>query len=76
MSPDENFLVDRHPGHDSICFVAGLSGHVKFTSVLGEVLADMTLSGRSSLPIGFLVARFSFARKRPARASLDTFWPH
>jgi glycine/D-amino acid oxidase-like deaminating enzyme len=64
MSPDENFLIDRHPQQDSVCFVAGLSGHgFKFTSVLGEVLADLALNGQTRLPVGFLsVARFGKSR--------------
>jgi sarcosine oxidase len=59
MSPDENFLVDRHPQHPEVVFAAGLSGHgFKFTSVLGEALADLALEGKSRLPIEFLrVAR-------------------
>jgi sarcosine oxidase len=55
MSPDEHFLVDRHPLHDNVFFVAGLSGHgFKFTSVLGEALADLALNGFTKLPIEFL----------------------
>ncbi len=58
MSPDENFVVDLHPDHSNICFAAGLSGHgFKFTSVLGETLADLALTGRTDLPIGFLNRR-------------------
>jgi monomeric sarcosine oxidase len=60
MSPDENFLVDVHPRHPQVSFVAGLSGHgFKFAPVLGEALADLATGGKSALPIGFLsVARF------------------
>jgi sarcosine oxidase len=55
MSPDEHFLVDRHPHHERVVFAAGLSGHgFKFTSVLGETLADLALDGRTRLPVGFL----------------------
>jgi monomeric sarcosine oxidase len=55
MSPDEHFVVDRHPGHPQVSFASGLSGHgFKFTSVLGEILAGLALDGRSALPIGFL----------------------
>lgn len=55
MSPDENFLVDRHPEHAHVCFAAGLSGHgFKFTGVLGEALADWVLAGRTELPMEFL----------------------
>ena len=36
MSPDEHFIVDRHPLHSNVVFAAGLSGHgFKFTPVLG-----------------------------------------
>lgn len=55
MSPDEHFIVDRHPADPRIAFAAGLSGHgFKFTPVLGRVLADLVVDGARSLPIGFL----------------------
>ncbi len=55
MSPDSHFVVDCHPQHPQVAFVAGLSGHgFKFASVLGEILADVTLEGRTPLPIDFL----------------------
>ena len=57
MSPDGHFIVDRHPTYEQVCFAAGLSGHgFKFTSVLGEVLADLALEGTTQQPIGFLNA--------------------
>ena len=61
MSPDEHFLVDRHPRHANVFFAAGLSGHgFKFTSVLGQALTELALIGKSSLPIDFLsLRRFS-----------------
>jgi sarcosine oxidase len=55
LTPDEHFIVDRHPADPRIAFAAGLSGHgFKFTGVLGEALADLALDGRTELPIGFL----------------------
>jgi len=58
LSPDRNFIVDRHPEHPQVCFAAGLSGHgFKFASVLGEVLADFATQGRSPLPVDFLSCR-------------------
>jgi sarcosine oxidase len=55
MSPDEHFIVDRHPQHANVVFAAGLSGHgFKFTPVLGHALADIALGGTSPLPIDFL----------------------
>lgn len=54
-TPDEQFLVDVHPEHRQVCFAAGLSGHgFKMASGLGEVLADLALTGASTLPLGFL----------------------
>jgi len=55
VTPDEHFIVDRHPEHDQVVFAAGLSGHgFKFAPVLGEALADLALDGGTRLPIGFL----------------------
>lgn len=69
MSPDEHFIVDRHPQDERIVFAAGLSGHgFKFAPVLGALLADLALSGTPRLPIGFLgVGRFSAGQ--PSRAA-------
>jgi monomeric sarcosine oxidase len=60
MSPDEHFIVDRHPAHANVVFAAGLSGHgFKFTSVLGRALADLAIDGKTDLPVGFLsLSRF------------------
>jgi glycine/D-amino acid oxidase-like deaminating enzyme len=55
MSPDENFIVDRHPRHANVVFAAGLSGHgFKFVPVLGRALAELALDGATELPIDFL----------------------
>ncbi len=58
LSPDENFIVDQHPEYPQVAFAAGLSGHgFKFVPVLGRILADLALNGRSDLPIEFLSCR-------------------
>ncbi|MCA9075372.1 MAG: N-methyl-L-tryptophan oxidase [Planctomycetaceae bacterium] len=55
MTPDGHFIVDRHPKHENVILAAGFSGHgFKFTSVIGEVLADLACEGSTSLPIEFL----------------------
>lgn len=55
MTEDGHFLVGQYPGIPQVNVVAGLSGHgFKFASVLGEILADLTLEGATSHPIGFL----------------------
>ena len=61
MSPDGNFIVDRHPEFSNVVFGAGFSGHgFKFAPVIGEALADLALEGTTDLPIDFLsLNRFS-----------------
>lgn len=55
MSPDGHFVIDRHPQHENVVIAAGFSGHgFKFASVVGEVLADLVLTGSTRHPIGFL----------------------
>jgi sarcosine oxidase len=55
LTPDHHFLIDRHPQFPQVWFAAGFSGHgFKFTSVLGEALADLACTGATALPIGFL----------------------
>jgi glycine/D-amino acid oxidase-like deaminating enzyme len=55
LTPDEHFIVDRHPSDPRIVLATGLSGDgFKFTCVLGEALADMAMNGCTDLPIGFL----------------------
>ena len=48
LTPDEHFVVGRHPGHDNVLVACGFSGHgFKFTPVLGEVLAQLVVDGSS-----------------------------
>ena len=43
-SPDEHFILDRHPAADGAFIAAGFSGHgYKFCSVVGRVMADFCL---------------------------------
>jgi sarcosine oxidase len=60
-SPDENFVLDRHPESERVVFGAGFSGRgFKFCSVVGEILADLALEGETRHDIEFLrLARFS-----------------
>jgi monomeric sarcosine oxidase len=66
MSPDEHFILDRHPDDEGVVFAAGLSGHgFKFTPVLGRALAELAMDGATSLPVGFLsLGRFGGSRLR------------
>jgi sarcosine oxidase len=45
---DGHFLLDRHPAHDTVLLVSACSGHgFKFASVVGEIVADLVLEGRT-----------------------------
>jgi len=60
LSPDRHFVIDRVPGAENVAVAAGFSGHgFKFAPVVGEVLADLVGSGRTSWPIDlFRLGRF------------------
>jgi sarcosine oxidase len=48
-SPDEHFVVGTHPDHPQVSIAAGFSGHgFKFCSVIGEIMADLALTGTTS----------------------------
>jgi sarcosine oxidase len=47
-SPDEHFLIGRHPETPAAVVGAGFSGHgYKFCSVVGEILADLAIDGET-----------------------------
>lgn len=55
ISPDENFIIDRHPENENVVFGAGFSGHgFKFAPVVGNILADLAIDGSTDYPIDFL----------------------
>jgi sarcosine oxidase len=54
-SPDGHFILDRHPEHERVTVACGFSGHgFKFASVMGEVIADIAVTGSTTLPVEFL----------------------
>jgi len=54
-SPDQHFIIDRHPESERATIACGFSGHgFKFASVVGEILADLATTGRTALPTQFL----------------------
>ncbi|MEE8258763.1 MAG: N-methyl-L-tryptophan oxidase [Sphingomonadales bacterium] len=60
MTPDERFLIGKLPGHENVLIAGGFSGHgFKFTPVIGEILKDLALEGKTRFDIsGFDLARF------------------
>jgi sarcosine oxidase len=64
-SPDEHFILDVHPQYPQVAVAAAFSGHgFKFCSVVGEIMADLALNGRTRWDISlFRLARFHEHRK-------------
>jgi N-methyl-L-tryptophan oxidase len=60
FTPDEDFVIDRHPQHPNVLVIGGLSGHgFKFASALGEIAADLLLNGSTRFDLGaFSLSRF------------------
>jgi len=56
ISPDEHFILDFLPGYDQdVILATGFSGHgFKFASVIGEIMSDLVIRGKTKLPIEFL----------------------
>ncbi|MDE2571874.1 MAG: N-methyl-L-tryptophan oxidase [bacterium] len=51
-SPDLHFVIGRHPEHANVVVAGGFSGHgFKFSSVIGEILADLAMLQETRHPI-------------------------
>jgi len=60
VTPDENFIVDRHPEYPQVTIGAGFSGHgFKFATAIGEQLAALSLEPMVSPMPMFAIDRFA-----------------
>jgi glycine/D-amino acid oxidase-like deaminating enzyme len=58
-SPDQNFIMDRHPRAANLWLVGGGSGHgFKHGPAVGEMVADLVATEKASDPL-FSVSRFA-----------------
>jgi sarcosine oxidase len=59
-SPDEHFILDLHPEYPQVAMASACSGHgFKFCGVVGEIMADLVLDGRTRFDIDmFRLTRF------------------
>ncbi|MGQ0766524.1 MAG: N-methyl-L-tryptophan oxidase [Gemmatimonadota bacterium] len=60
-TPDEHFIIDHLPGFPQVVIASPCSGHgFKFASVIGEIVADLALDGRTRHDISmFSLGRFN-----------------
>ncbi|MCY4147031.1 MAG: N-methyl-L-tryptophan oxidase [Chloroflexi bacterium] len=48
QTPDEHFIIDKHPNHAHVVIGAGFSGHgFKFSTTIGKMLSELALDGRT-----------------------------
>ena len=67
-SPDDDFILDRHPGEANVFVAAGFSGHgFKFSGVVGRVMADLCLDR----PLTLDISRFKLT---PERRGMGSAW--
>jgi glycine/D-amino acid oxidase-like deaminating enzyme len=60
MTPDQDFIIDRHPEHPNVTIAAGFSGHgFKFATVIGEHLADLATKPEATGKAEFAINRFN-----------------
>jgi sarcosine oxidase len=68
LTPDRHFLIDRLPDQPAVVVATGFSGHgFKFSPVVGTILADLALDGRTTHPIEL----FGLGRFRGSRENQD-----
>ena len=59
LTPDEHFVISTHPAHPQVVLASPCSGHgFKFTPVIGEILADLAMHGRTNHDISLFSLRF------------------
>jgi sarcosine oxidase len=57
-TPDEHFVIARHPDSANVTVACGFSGHgFKFVPVVGEILADLATTGSTNHPISLFDPR-------------------
>jgi monomeric sarcosine oxidase len=67
MTPDEDFILDRHPAYPQIVIASPCSGHgFKFGVVIGRILTDLVIDGAT---------KYDISRFRLDRPALTTGQP-
>src|SRR5438477_5676468 len=58
-APDGHFFIDRHPAHPRVWIASPCSGHgFKFSSAIGEVMADLLTEGQTQFDLSLFRNRF------------------
>jgi sarcosine oxidase len=63
-TPDDHFLIDRHPAHAHVLIASPCSGHgFKFASAIGEALAERVTDGRTRSDLSLFGWRSPVSRR-------------
>jgi sarcosine oxidase len=69
LTPDRDFVIDRIPGHDRVTVAIGAGHAFKFASVIGRILSELALDGRTPSDIaGFTLERPILQEKNPVKS--------
>lgn len=60
LTPDRDFILDFLPGHPRVAVGQGAGHAAKFSGLIGEILSELVITGRSQYPIK------AFKADRPA----------
>ncbi|MCD2138075.1 N-methyl-L-tryptophan oxidase [Salinicoccus halitifaciens] len=65
-TPDEDFIIDRHPEHENILIAGGFSGHgFKYVPVIGEIFTQLITEGETEHDISeFSITREALYEKK------------
>ena len=64
LPPDRDFIIDGVPGHPRTAVAIGAGHAFKFASVIGKILSELVLDGRTAADIsGFRIDRPILARR-------------
>jgi sarcosine oxidase len=64
MTPDEQYIIEPHAEYPQVVYACGCSGTgYKFSGVIGEMLADLALTGSTAYDMAFISSnRFAAVR--------------
>ncbi len=69
LTPDRDFVIDRVPGQDGIHVAIGAGHAFKFASVIGRIMSELAIGGRTPSDIApFSIERPILREKEPARS--------
>lgn len=69
LTPDRDFVIDMVPEHEQIAIAIGAGHAFKFASVIGRILSELAIEGRSPSDLSpFSVARPILAEPNPPRS--------